>query len=807
MTIHNGGWGAVVEAKTGAEVKLAMQRLWLTGRILPVGARLVVAHTFRSAETHPIEVVYAFGLPRDAALRRFQIAGDGFRVRSELKPVREAQEAYEAGLDEGHLASLARTYRDGRVNLSVGNIRPGELVRVFLELVAGVDLRDGGLRFRFPFTLAPCYHAEARAVEVEPGVGEQELPEKEFGDVLLPQYVTDATALHAVGFDLSIDLGATIASVSSPSHTVRATGLGTRRARVALSRERDLPDRDLVLDAETREEGPRWWGGWVEEGMGRFTAVIPSTLFPHEPAPPKSVVFVLDRSGSMQGPTMAQARKAVEACLGTLSAQDRFGFVAFDDHVEVFQPTLRNGTLADREALGRFLAGVDARGGTRLAEGIDGAVKLAGQERVELFVVTDGQVAATESILATCRSARVRLHCLGIGAASQDRFLTLLARETGGLSRFVTPRERVDLAALDLFASIGQPVATGVEVDWSGLPGGQAVVPSATAVYQGHPLVVMGLVQGAGQGTVRVRRAKRDGQELVLPIELGANPDASTVCLLQGARMITDVETRLPGELREARQSGLIEREQRRVGQKLERLSQEYGLTSRAMALVAVVERPGDDATQLPRTQVVPVGMPEDTAFGSYFVQRAAAKMRGEDMLRSYAVKRCTDVSSHIQMSRETLSETLDELCHRTESLAEMSCPAPPDPRRTPEDILVTSAGRLLPDGGMPGADTEGRVLNSVCLLVAFAALGHSRHSGPFRLHVDKLLAFIRQELPQLKLDERRERVAKIVDRVERGVPFEPDVATVLVTLLENLNGPAAPGPEPWKTFEHLGLC
>ena len=66
-----------------------MQQLTLTGRILPMGARLRVRHSFVSAEEKAIEVVYGFALPRDAALRRFQITGEGFSVRSELKPARK----------------------------------------------------------------------------------------------------------------------------------------------------------------------------------------------------------------------------------------------------------------------------------------------------------------------------------------------------------------------------------------------------------------------------------------------------------------------------------------------------------------------------------------------------------------------------------------------------------------------------------------------------------------------------------------------------------------------------------------------
>jgi Ca-activated chloride channel family protein len=132
-----------------------MQELFLAGRILPAGARLVVRHVFCSEEPRPLEVVYCFALPRDAALRRFRITGAGFSVHSRLEPVGEARRAYEEAIEKGHLTSVAREYKDGLINLTVGNVRPGESVQVYLEILAGVEARDDGFRFRFPFTLAP----------------------------------------------------------------------------------------------------------------------------------------------------------------------------------------------------------------------------------------------------------------------------------------------------------------------------------------------------------------------------------------------------------------------------------------------------------------------------------------------------------------------------------------------------------------------------------------------------------------------------------------------------------------------------
>jgi hypothetical protein len=46
----------------------------------------------------------------------------------------------------------------------------------------------------------------------------------------------------------------------------------------------------------------------------------------------------------MEGAPIAQARKAIEACLGVLSESDSFGLVTFANEVSTFQPTLVPGT-------------------------------------------------------------------------------------------------------------------------------------------------------------------------------------------------------------------------------------------------------------------------------------------------------------------------------------------------------------------------------------------------------------------------------------------------------------------------------
>jgi Ca-activated chloride channel family protein len=700
--------------ETSEPCALAMQRLWLTGQILPTGARLWVQHEFESGEPRPIEAMYGFVLPRDAAMRRFKIEGDGFRVESELRRTADASKLYEEALAGGSLAALARQYGDGIVNLSVGNIRPKERVVVTLEILAGVELYDEALRFRFPFALAPSYHAGARTIAVDADTGEIDLPAEAFGDLILPPFKRSASHLHAVGFDLSVDAGTPVEEILSPSHAIRV-----RKNRAQLTPDRDVPDRDLVLEMKVAPVVRAVTGG------GRFAAAVPSRFFGEKPAGPKRVVILLDRSGSMQGAPIAQAKKAIEACLAALGADDRFGIVAFDSKTEHFRSTLQPGTRENRNEAAAFLKRIDARGGTELAAGVEAAAAVMGKDAGNLLILTDGQVFETETILSRARAAGIRIHCLGIGSASQDRFLSQLAAQTGGVSRFLTPRERVDMAAVDLFASLSAPVASDIRA--SVRPEGSVEIEPPANAFAGHAT----LIAGKGSGSLMLEwtsDAGKHSHEVRLPAS--ESPIGETLRLLEGARKITDLEGRLTGTDREAA----------RIRERLQQLGEKYGLANREMSLVAVVKREGDTEDGVPKTIVAPVGMPQDTPFSSYFLGAKGA-VRGATtgvfalMGRPDFLRDMAPAGSAVTLGKASFAKRLKETFHWSGEQSKKI--------ETEEDLLMGLAALLESDGGMPGHTEEERVANSLAALLFFRQTGNTRASGPLRAHAERLSGFL----------------------------------------------------------------
>ncbi len=748
-----GGEFTAVDARTGEPVELAMQRLVLEGTVLPIGARLRVRHLFATAGDDPLEAVYSFILPRDAALRRFEVKGPDFTAHSELHPVAEAERTYEEGLEAGHLATFARAYRDGLVNLALGNLRKGEPVMVILEILAGVESSDDGYRFRFPFTMAPSYHAGARVAAL-PGGGAIELPEDRFGDVLLPEFRTDASGLHEIGFSLDVPgLGEGV-EVSSPSHSIRV-GAGTDGLRVSLATAGDVPNRDLVLDVAVERPRIVALGGPAEDGKRHFGVVVPSTALGEREGGPRSVVFLLDRSGSMSGEPLEQARRALAACLATLGEADRFGIVAFDDRTELFAETLEFASKDRRQAAAGWLEGIGARGGTELAAGVARAAELL-DGGGDIFVLTDGEVFGTEDVLASAEAAGARLHTLGIGSASQDRFLTLLARRTGGVSRFVTPGERVDVAALDLFASVQRPVATGLEVKPDGMENCDLRPEPPSTVFAGTPVVLWGEADGETSGALELSWTRgEEGGTLRVPLDLDDAHLGETVRLLRGARLITDMESTMGDTVAEGAAG---RRTAKRVTARLESLSRRFGLASRAMALVAVVERQGDRPGDVPVTQVIPVGLPEAMRPEGVFGEAHVAAFSLAEPAELVDAECFDAIPCSVSLHFEGDADVMHDVAYSLEDQEESS-----------SHDLIDLLGLLEPDGGAPGDTLEERILGTVLILLAAVAEGSTRKEGPYRAHIGRMLSFLEANLPGGLDTEKHKAVRAAIAAAEAG--------------------------------------
>jgi Ca-activated chloride channel family protein len=163
---------------------------------------------------------------------------------------------------------------------------------------------------------------------------------------------------------------------------------------------------------------------------------------------PVNLAFVLDRSGSMSGAKIANAREAVLHGLRSLRPEDRFAVVAYDDSVDLVVPTILATPEARKDAE-RLVSRIQPRSNTNLHAGwLRGCEQVAQQLSSDAvgrcLLLTDGLancgLTSDVEIVAQCatwRERRVVTTAFGVGDDFDEVLLRRMADAGGGHFEFI----------------------------------------------------------------------------------------------------------------------------------------------------------------------------------------------------------------------------------------------------------------------------------------------------------------------------------------------------------------------------------
>ncbi|HEV2921290.1 MAG TPA: VWA domain-containing protein, partial [Actinomycetota bacterium] len=473
---------------------------------------------------------------------------------------------YDAAIAEGRRASIAEEERPGVFTMRVGNLLPGERVTVRLVMTGPLPWDEGEATFRFPLVVAPRYipgsplEGEPVGAGTEPDTDAVPDASRITPPVLLPGFPNPVDLSIRVQIDpAGLDLG----TVRSSLHAVVEEGRdGVRVVRVEPG---ERANRDFVLRMGTGSEAVSTAvtaAGDAEGGQGTFAL----TLLPPvgtDGVTPRDLVFVLDRSGSMAGWKMVAARRAVARMIDSLTGQDRFGLLAFDNLIEAPSepadgPGLRAAGDHARFRAVEFLSRLEARGGTEMAAPLARALDLltgaaagepagSGPRDRALVLVTDGQVGNEDQILRLLapRLGGVRVYTVGVDTAVNEGFLKRLAGLGGGACELVESEDRLDEVMDRVHRRIGAPVLTDLELVPAGLDVDlDSLAPRRLpALFAGSPLVVSGRFKGSPGGAVTVRGRDAAGQPWSATVPASGG-DAPTLTATWARAHLRDLEDR-----------------------------------------------------------------------------------------------------------------------------------------------------------------------------------------------------------------------------------------------------------------------
>lgn len=443
-------------------------------------ASVTVRQQFHNPTDVWLEGKYVFPLPDNAAVQAMTLEVDDRRIEARIREREAARREFNAAKAAGKRAALVEQHRPNIFSNEVANIPPGKSVAVELRYLQDIPFDDGAFRLRFPLVVAPRYRPEPglRPMTSSPGLRseDQRADASRAPDTLptSPIWPPVLGKINPVSLTVALDAGATLASVASPSHKLDIERSGTGKRRIGLSDRAIAADRDFLLEwrpAPTAEPVPVLYREIVDGETYLFVHVLPPETRTDRPRPPRDAVFILDRSGSMGGTSIEQARAALTLALGRLTPDDRFNVIRFSDRMDVLADTL---VPASGDAIGfamRYVRATEAAGGTEMRPALQTALRYPPDPARlrQIVFITDGAVGNEAQLFRDISGGLngARLFTVGIGSAPNGYFMRKAAEAGRGAFVYISDLDQVADRTAALFRKLERPALTNIEPNWS----------------------------------------------------------------------------------------------------------------------------------------------------------------------------------------------------------------------------------------------------------------------------------------------------------------------------------------------------
>jgi Ca-activated chloride channel family protein len=232
---------------------------------------------------------------------------------------------------------------------------------------------------------------------------------------------------------------------------------------------------------------------------------------------PTETLFIVDVSGSMDGPSIMQARLALRAALGRLRPEDRFNIIKFNDGSSAFRDEFQQATAENLLDARGWVSALEADGGTMIHPALAWGLRMIGESSSSharrIVFLTDGAVGNERELLDLIvdRLGETRLHTIGIGHAPNSYLMRKMASFGRGLCEFISTAGEAENRIAAFFERLDRPVMTDLELSWEGLEVDEAYPIRQRDLYSGEPLILSAKMAAATEGRLKLGGWTRGG--------------------------------------------------------------------------------------------------------------------------------------------------------------------------------------------------------------------------------------------------------------------------------------------------------
>lgn len=609
--------GLFVKSPEGEQLSFPLKHTAVSAKVAGSLSRVEVIQTFKNPFTKPLEAIYVFPLPDEAAVDDMEIKIGDRIIKGNIKKREEAQAIYQQAKRQGRTAGLLEQERDNIFTQSLANIKPGEQIDVTIRYTDSLKFTGGDYEFVFPMVVGPRF---IPGTPLDSSGDTDEVPDaSRITPPIMPEGMRSG---HDINITVEINAGVPIQDIRSPSHQLRIEPQG-EITRVQLGGEDTIPNKDLILRYRIAGDNTQATVlTQADERGGHFAIyLIPALQYRTDEIVPKDVVFLIDTSGSQMGAPLQQCQELMRHFIQGLNAQDTFAILDFSETTRKLSETPLTYTPQNCKKALDYINQLQADGGTYLLNGLQTVLKFPASPPGRLrsiVLLTDGYIGNETQILAEVQDnlpVGQRLYSFGAGS-SVNRFLLNRIAEIGrGISQIIRHDEPVQTAVDQFFRQINNPVLTNLQITWEGEGETPIIYPASPPdLFAEQPLVLFGRKQDgmAGKLTVRGDSAGSQAYEQAFNLNFDLNGNIA-IAQLWGRARIKDLMNQM------------LSYETTTGVEAVTETALSYQLLSQYTAFVAV----SDDLRVEPESEFlslnVPVEMPEAVSYEGCFASAPQA--------------------------------------------------------------------------------------------------------------------------------------------------------------------------------------
>jgi Ca-activated chloride channel family protein len=440
-----------------------------------------VDQIFYNPNDWAMEGTYIFPLPMDAVVSNFTMWVDGEPVDGKVLSAEEARRIYEEIVMQQRDPALLEYVGRGAVQASIFPIPPKGERRIELRYTQMLPVVDGLVRYIYP------------------------LNTEKFS----------MTPLESVKVSVEIRSSQPVRAVYSPSHSISIERSDDGRVKASYEANQVTPDSDFSLlysvgDTEAfhllsyRDPGDK-------ENKDGFFLIMLAPRRENVETVAKDVLLVLDRSGSMDGEKITQAKEAAKFILQHLNPDDRFALISFSSGIDSFSPELQPAEEAQNAV--SWVEQQSAAGSTDINLALLEAAAISSRERpTYLIFLTDGLPTEGEidsqiilQNFAASAPDNLRLFSFGVGYDVDTVLLDTLSQEYHGLPAYVKPGEALAEVLSGFYQRISSPVLTDLTLDFGNLATYDIYPSPLPDLFEGSQVIIVGRYRDGGSTTVTVK--------------------------------------------------------------------------------------------------------------------------------------------------------------------------------------------------------------------------------------------------------------------------------------------------------------